>query len=81
MGEMSRSSATEGAAFVPSAAPSSLSPLQSSILEALDKPRGIDDLARIIAADPGQLRAEITILELRKRVARKGTILERIAPR
>lgn len=58
--------------------PSALSPLQSSILEALDKPRGIDDLARIIAADPGQLRAEITILELRKRVARKGTILERI---
>lgn len=65
----------------PTTPPSSLSPLQSSILEALDKPRGIDDLARIIAADPGQLRAEITILELRKRVARKGTILERIAPR
>lgn len=61
----------------PSVRDAGLTPDQISILSALDKPRGMDELSRLVSIEPGALRAAITMLELRRRVIRKGTVLER----
>jgi DNA processing protein len=54
-----------------------LTSAQSSILAALDTPRSVEDLARSLGLDAGQLRAELTVLEVRRRVRRRGSLLER----
>lgn len=56
-----------------------LSPRQESILTALDRPRSADELARTLNLELSALRADMTILEIRKRVKRAGTLFERIA--
>jgi len=59
------------------AAPIGLTSAQASILAALDAPRSVEDLARTLGLDSGQLRAELTVLEVRRRVKRRGSLLER----
>jgi DNA processing protein len=56
---------------------STLTPAQASIVAALDSPRSIEDLGRMLGLDAGQLRAEVTVLELRRRLKRRGSLLER----
>jgi DNA protecting protein DprA len=58
---------------------SGLSARQESILAALDRPRSADDLARTLALEPGALRADMTMLEIRRRVRRAGTLFERVS--
>lgn len=55
----------------------SLSPRQDAILEALAEPRTIDELVQMIGGDAASLRADITVLEIRRRVARSGSRLVR----
>lgn len=54
---------------------SALTPDQHKILDALVEPRSLDDLARIVARDVGALRADITVLEIRRRLERRGSML------
>lgn len=54
-----------------------LTPTQVAILDALSEPRSFDELARLTAHDPGALRADVTVLEIRRRVERRGTLLAR----
>jgi DNA processing protein len=55
-----------------------LSPSQAAVLNALDKPRGMDELASVLNIPAHALRADITILEVKRRVRRRGTLLERV---
>ncbi|HVU63939.1 MAG TPA: hypothetical protein VHC70_08175, partial [Phycisphaerales bacterium] len=55
-----------------------LTPSQSSILAALDAPRTLDQLAVELKLDAARLRADITMLEIRRRIARRGSKFERI---
>jgi DNA processing protein len=64
----------------PSASPRdlTLTPSQSAILAALDGDgRSIDDLTRTLSLEPGTLRSDLTILEIRRRVERKGSLIVR----
>lgn len=54
-----------------------LTPTQTAILAALDEPRSIDDLSRLITLPPATLRSDLTILEIRRRVERKGSLIAR----
>lgn len=54
-----------------------LSPGQRAVLEALDEPRTLDDLCARLAIDPSALRADVTILELRRCIVRQGSRLAR----
>jgi DNA processing protein len=54
-----------------------LTPSQAAILAALDEPRSLDDLARLVMSEPGALRADVTVLEIRRRVERRGSLLAR----
>lgn len=56
-----------------------LSDAQQSILAALDKPLTIDQLAAAVGLDAASLRAQITMLELRRRVTRRGSLIERLS--
>ncbi len=56
---------------------SSLTDLQLVIWEALAAPSTFDDLTRATGIDAGQLRAETTILEMRRVVVRRGDRLAR----
>lgn len=53
--------------------------LEARLLEALDKPRSPDDLAARLDAPPGEVRAAITMLEIRGAVRRRGALLEKKA--
>lgn len=64
-------------AHAPKPAASSLTDVQQAILEALDKPLTPDELARATGLEAGVLRAQVTLLEVRRRIVRKGTRLER----
>lgn len=55
-----------------------LSAMQQAILGALEEPRSIDELASKLSMEPGALRAEVTMLEIRKKVARSGSKLRRV---
>ncbi len=59
-------------------APIGLTPTQASILAALDAPRSVEELTRAVGLDSAQLRAELTVLEVRRRVKRRGSLLERM---
>lgn len=56
-----------------------LSASQSAILAALDEPRSIDELARALGLDAAALRADITVLEIKRRLERRGSLLARRA--
>ncbi|MBY0262513.1 MAG: hypothetical protein K2Q20_09225, partial [Phycisphaerales bacterium] len=55
-----------------------LSVSQRAVLDALDKPRGMDELAAVLNTPAHTLRADITMLEVKRRVRRRGTLLERV---
>jgi DNA processing protein len=55
-----------------------LTPVQQSILRALSEPRSLDDVARDTGLSPGELRVEVTMLELQRRITRRGTFLAKI---
>lgn len=64
----------------PSGAPprdAGLSESQKSILVALDAPRTLDQLAIELKLDAAKVRADITMLEIRRRVVRRGSVIER----
>lgn len=54
-----------------------LTPEQSRILEALAEPRTLDDLVQVLGGDAGSVRADLTQLELRRAVVRRGSMLQR----
>lgn len=56
---------------------SGLNETQRQILGALDAPRTIDDLGQRLNLDAAKLRTEITMLELKRRVVRRGSAIER----
>jgi predicted Rossmann fold nucleotide-binding protein DprA/Smf involved in DNA uptake len=58
-----------------------MSETQKSILEALDAPRTLDQLAIELKLDAAKVRADITMLEIRRRVVRRGSVFERAAAR
>jgi DNA processing protein len=53
---------------------------QVSILQALSEPRTLDELARDTGLSPSCIRAEMTILELQRRIIRQGSRISRRAP-
>lgn len=53
----------------------SLTPAQRSVLDALADPRSMDDLAQLTGLSLGVLRAEITMLEIKRRVTRRGSLI------
>ena len=54
-----------------------LTPAQRDILRALTEPKSLDDLSRDTGLGPAALRADITVLEIRRRVKRQGTRIAR----
>jgi len=71
-------SAPPPALFDPAPArPSTLSPTQTSILDALDEPSTLDQLGILTGLDSARLRTELTILEVQRRVVREGLRLRR----
>jgi DNA processing protein len=54
-----------------------VTPAQRAILEALTEPVTVDELARATGLEPGLLRAELTMLEIGRRVRRSGTRVAR----
>lgn len=54
-----------------------LSASQRRILSALDSPLTVDELAQHTAAEPAALRVDLTVLELRRLVARQGPRIAR----
>ena len=57
-----------------------LTDTQQQILAALDKPLTIDELSGTLSIDVVKLRSDITMLEIRRRVARAGSRFARIGP-
>jgi predicted Rossmann fold nucleotide-binding protein DprA/Smf involved in DNA uptake len=47
-------------------------------MNALQDPATIDDLALRTSLPIGQLRGELTMLEIQKRVSRRGTVFTRV---
>ena len=70
------------AAVLPAAttslAVSTLTDTQRRIHSALESPLSADDLLKATGMEPGQLRADLTILELRRVVTRSGSRFERV---
>lgn len=54
-----------------------LSELHQEILNSLEQPKTADSLAGELRLSPEQLRAQITMLEVLGRIARRGSLLER----
>lgn len=52
---------------------------QLSIMAALEEPRSMDQLSEMTGVPPAQLRAEITLLEIKRRVQRRGSLVARIS--
>jgi predicted Rossmann fold nucleotide-binding protein DprA/Smf involved in DNA uptake len=50
-----------------------LSPVQAQILDALADPLTLDELARSTGLAPASIRAELTTLEIQRRVVRQGS--------
>jgi predicted Rossmann fold nucleotide-binding protein DprA/Smf involved in DNA uptake len=49
-------------------------------MRALESPRTFDELAQSCALAPEKIRAEITMLEIQKRIVREGSRVSRRAP-
>ncbi len=54
-----------------------VTPAQATILSSLESPRTLDELVQETGLEPAVLRAEVTVLEIQRRVVRRGTTLER----
>ncbi len=54
-----------------------LTATQARIIEMLAEPRTLDDLVQVMGVDAGAVRADLTMLELRRAVVRRGAMLER----
>ncbi len=52
-----------------------LSDSQRALVAALDEPRSVDDLARLLNTSPAALRVDLTMLEVKGRVRRQGTLV------
>ncbi|MFW5682844.1 MAG: DNA-processing protein DprA [Phycisphaeraceae bacterium] len=52
---------------------------QQTLLEAMDAPRSIDELAAITGLDVARIRSELTVLQVRGRVAARGGLYQRKA--
>jgi DNA processing protein len=57
-----------------------LTETQQAIMRALESPRTFDELAQSCALAPEKIRAEITMLEIQKRIVREGSRVSRRAP-
>lgn len=75
-GAGNRAAGDEHAGGVPPAV-ATLSPSQRALLEALGEPKTFDQLSTELARDAGGLRADVTMLELRRLVKRQGAALVR----
>ncbi len=86
-GGTSGTSAHDVGAGTPSASPRPANPIRDSgltesqqlILQALDKPQTLDQLSVELKLDAAKLRSDITMLEIRRRVARSGSRFERVS--
>jgi DNA processing protein len=56
-----------------------LSPVQKQILDGLKEPQTLDELARSTGLSPASIRAELTILEIQRRVTRQGSRVAKAA--
>jgi len=56
-----------------------LSITQKAIIAALDSPLSIDDLLQKVELEPGQVRSDLTMLELKHLVVREGSRFARRA--
>jgi DNA processing protein len=56
-----------------------LSAQQTRILESLDSPQTVDELSSKLGLAPAALRADITVLEIKRRLSRHGSKFARIA--
>jgi DNA processing protein len=54
-----------------------LTPNQRRIYDELERPSTIDEISQRLGRDAGQVRADLTVLELRRCVLRRGSALER----
>lgn len=70
--------ANDDAPMPGSAALQTLTDRQRAILGQLDTPRTIDQLAERVGLAPGELRAEVTLLELRRVIVREGSRFARV---
>lgn len=61
--------------------PTGLTDRQQVILAALIEPRTIDELSASVGGDAASIRAEITMLEIKRRVVRAGTRFVRVEPK
>jgi DNA processing protein len=59
---------------------SNLGPTQQRIIESLTEPRSADDLAAALGLELSVLRSELTMLELQRRIVRKGSFFTRHRP-
>ena len=66
-----------GEATISSIAESGLSEPQRAIVRALAEPMSMEELARGLGVEPGALRAEVTILEIRRVIERRGQVVAR----
>ncbi|MDX2146579.1 MAG: DNA-processing protein DprA [Planctomycetota bacterium] len=67
-------------ATVPVPQPASLAtPLDEQILAALEEPLPLDALQIRVGCSPAELRARLTLLELRRAVKREGSLVTRVA--
>lgn len=66
--------------FEPKPAPRApgLTPLQQRIVDALAEPLTMDELSRAADLSPGDLRIQLTTLEIQRRVTRRGSKIARV---
>lgn len=55
--------------------PTTLNPVQTQIVEAMGEPASVEDIARATGLEAHRIRAELTMLELRRIVERRGNLL------
>ncbi len=70
------SSQTRGTPSISNRLPASET--QRAILNALEEPCNIDELCEKTGMDAGTLRGELTMLEIQKRVSRRGAVFSRV---
>jgi DNA processing protein len=69
------SPSTQTALQKPTFDPATLNECQRAIVGALDEPAAIEDISRQTGLEPHRIRAELTMLELRRVVERRGNLI------